>query len=199
VVGGLETPAPAPVAAPKGHGNVEFLGHNETLIERFSAGQLDALISNHIPSLFRNGSASMVRLFPDYKMVEQDYYKRTEIFPIMHMVAMRAGLHFAEPWIADRVYKMFCRARDIAVDGLYDTDALRLTLPWLIDHVEESRRVLGQNYWRYGKDANRKVWDVLCEYQFAQKISPRKIGTDDLFARGDLIGARTHVSTQITV
>lgn len=183
VVGGLEVPAHVNVPA-RGHGAVEMLGPQESLSAAFESDRIDALISNHIPSLFLKGAPQMVRLFPDYKAVEQDYYKRTGLFPIMHMVAMRADLNRKEPHVAARVYEAFCQARDLAVTDLYDTDALRLALPWLIDHVEETRRVLGRDYWAYGAEANRKVWNALCDYQVEQQLSPRNVGLDGLFVTG---------------
>jgi 4,5-dihydroxyphthalate decarboxylase len=183
VVGGLETPAQ--IQGPThGHGDVELLTLQETLIDAFESGNIDALISNHIPSLFLKGAPRFVRLFPDYKAVEQDYHQRTGLFPIMHMVAMRTDLHRKEPHVAAHVYQAFCQARDLAINGLYDTDALRLALPWLIDHVEETRRVLGQDYWTYGVEANRKVWNTFCDYQVEQQLSPRNVGLDRLFVTG---------------
>lgn len=183
VIGGLE--ASARVKVPdRGHGKVETLDSEDSLCAAIERGHIDAIISNHIPSLFLNGAQGMIRLFPNYKAVEQDYYKRTRIFPIMHIVAMRADLHRDDPRIAARIYDAFCQARDLAVAGLYDTDALRLALPWLIDHVEEARSVLGQDYWTYGAQSNKNVWNTFCEYQVEQKLSPRKVGLDDLFVTG---------------
>ena len=173
VVGGLE--APAQIAAPaRGHGVVELLGAHESLKTAFDANRIDVIISNHIPSLFGTSDARLVRLFPNYKVVEQNYYKRTGIFPIMHVVAMRADLHRKESSLAPRLYKAFCDARDLAVSSLYDTDALRLTLPWLIDHVEEARNALGKNYWAYGAEENNKAWNALCDYQVEQQLSPQQ-------------------------
>ena len=183
VVGGLEVPTYVNVPA-RGHGAVEMLGPQEPLSAAFESGRIDALISNHIPSLFLKDAPQIVRLFPDYKAVEQDYYRRTGLFPIMHMVAMRADLNRKEPHVAARVYEAFCQARDLAVTGLYDTDALRLTLPWLIDHVEETHRVLGRDYWTYGVEKNRKVWNAFCDYQVEQQLSPRNVGLDCLFVTG---------------
>jgi 4,5-dihydroxyphthalate decarboxylase len=183
VVGGLETPAY--VKAPeRGHGAVEMLGPGDSLCAAIGRGDIDALISNHIPSLFLNGARGIVRLFSNYKAVEQDYYRRTGIFPVMHTVAIRADLYREDPRVAARIYDAFCQARDLAVAGLYDTDALRLTLPWLIDHVEEARGVLGRDYWTYGAKSNQGVWSAFCEYQVEQQLSPRKVGLDELFVAG---------------
>jgi 4,5-dihydroxyphthalate decarboxylase len=183
VVGGLEVPGQIDVPA-RGHGIVEILGSHESLNTAFESNHVDAMISNHIPSLFRRGDPQMVRLFPNYKVVEQSYYKRTGIFPIMHVVAIRADLHREDSSVAPRLYKAFCDARDLAISGLYDTDALRLTLPWLIDHVEEARNEIGQNYWAYGAKENSKAWNALCDYQVEQQLSPRNVGLAALFAAG---------------
>jgi 4,5-dihydroxyphthalate decarboxylase len=183
VVGGLE--ASARVKIPdRGHGAVETLEPGDSLCAAIERGHIDALISNHIPSLFLNGVQGLIRLFTNYKAVEQDYYRRTRIFPIMHIVAMRADVHREDPRIAARIYNAFCQALDLAVAGLYDTDALRLALPWLIDHIEEARGVLGQEYWTYGAESNQGVWNAFCEYQVEQQLSPRKVGLDELFVIG---------------
>jgi 4,5-dihydroxyphthalate decarboxylase len=180
-VGGLEKTAHPVSEFPAGHGSVQNLSEGQTLVELIEAGELDAIFSNHIPSNFKNGSSCIRRLFPDYKAVEREYVGRTGIYPVMHVVAIKAGLYEQHPWLADRLYNAFCDARDIATDGLYDTDALRLSLPWLIDHVEETRRVLGRDFWSYGLEPNRKAFDAICQYQFEQQLTPRLVSADELF------------------
>ena len=78
-------------------------------------------------------------------------------------------------------YKAFCAAKELAIDGLYDTDALHLALPWLIDHVEEARRVFGRDYWAYGLQANRPTIDALGRYVHEQALAPRLVTADELF------------------
>ena len=129
---------------------LDFLSGTQTLEQMFAAGELDALFSLYIPKHFLEGSPEIARLFPSYKEIERDYYRRTRILPIMHTVVLRADVHRAHPWAARSVYRAFTEARDLAVGGLYDTDALRVALPWLIDHVEEARRVFGADFWAYG-------------------------------------------------
>jgi 4,5-dihydroxyphthalate decarboxylase len=183
VCGGLESPQ-AIERPSRGHGEVEALAMTKSLCEAFADHQIDALISNHIPSLFTRRDSKMVRLFPDFKAVEQHYFQRTGIFPIMHIVALRAEHHRREPKLAAAIYDAFCRARDIAIGGIYDTDALRLTLPWLIDHVEEAQRVLGENYWVYGVEGNRNVWNTFCRYLTEQGFTRRSVSVDELFVVG---------------
>jgi 4,5-dihydroxyphthalate decarboxylase len=163
---------------------LDFLSGGQTLEKIFEAGELDALLSLYIPKLFLDGSPLIARLFADYKSVEQDYYRRTRIFPIMHTVVLREDVYRAHPWAARSVYRAFCQARDLAVDGLYDTDALRVALPWLIDHVEETWRVMGKDYWAYGLEPNRPTFEAIGRYVHEQGLSPRVVGADELFAAG---------------
>jgi 4,5-dihydroxyphthalate decarboxylase len=163
---------------------LDFLSGGQTLEQMFAAGELDALLSLYIPKLFLDGSPSIARLFPDYKALEQDYYRRTRIFPIMHTVVLREDIHRAHPWAAKSIYRAFVAARDLAVDGLYDTDALRVALPWLIDHVEETWRVFGKDFWAYGLEPNRPTFEAVGRYVHEQGLSPRVVSADELFLPG---------------
>jgi 4,5-dihydroxyphthalate decarboxylase len=183
VVGGLEKPA-ASKTPPQGHGAVEMLGANETLVGAFKAGRIDALISNHIPSPFLAGDPEMVRLFVNFKTIEKDYFLRTGVFPVMHVVAIHADRYRADPAIAEKLYAAFVKARDIAVADLYDTDALRYAVPWLIAAIDEARATLGRDYWSYGREANRIVWDTLGRFLVEQKLAPRAPTVEELFVTG---------------
>jgi len=133
-IGGLNVPTSPPLLPLKLPKKVkyEFLSAGQTLEAMLEAGELDALFAIYIPSIFHTASARVARLFPNYKEIEKDYYQRTRIFPIMHIVVMREEVHRQHPWATQNIYRAFCDARDIAVNGLYDSDALRLSLPWLL-------------------------------------------------------------------
>ena len=183
-IGGLEGPAQRPLVPldlPSGV-KIDTLTDDDTLEAMLDTGELDALFSLYLPSLFLNGSPHIDRLFPNYKETEQDYYRRTRIFPIMHTVVVREDVHREHPWVARSIYKAFLTARDLAIDGLYDTDALRVSLPWLIEHVEESWRVLGQDFWAYGLEANRPTWEAIGRYVHEQGLSPSVVAPEELFA-----------------
>jgi 4,5-dihydroxyphthalate decarboxylase len=181
-VGGIESPADIRPPA-DGHGNVRRLG-NESVVSAFAAGKIDAIVSNHIPSSFFDQGSSLARLFSDFKTVEKDYYLSTGIFPIMHILVMRRSVHLSDGSIAERVYNAFCEAKNRAIDPLYDTDALRLSLPWLIDHLDEVRRVFGNDYWCYGVKQNAKVWRAISTYLVEQKLSNRHVDDTELFVCG---------------
>lgn len=185
-IGGLETPAPA-ATLPSGLPNdirVQLLPAARTLSNMMAAGELDALISLYIPESFLAGALHIARLFQNPKEVAKDYYVRTGIFPIMHTVVIREDVHAEQPWLAKSLYQAFCAARDLAIEGLYDTDALHLSLPFLIDHVEETWRIFGKDFWSYGLAPNRPALAAIGQYAFEQHLSPRPVTPEELFVPG---------------
>jgi 4,5-dihydroxyphthalate decarboxylase len=185
-MGGLNTFVEKPLIPLNLPGNIrlDFLTGGQTLEGMFAAGELDALLSLYIPNLFLQGSPQIARLFPDYRRIEEDYYRRTGIFPIMHTVVVREDVHREHPWVAASLYRAFCAARDLAVDGLYDTDALRLALPFLVSHVEDTWRVFGKDFWAYGLEPNRPTWEAIGRYVHEQGLAPRAVAPEELFLPG---------------
>jgi len=183
-IGGLTTPTQRPLIPLKlpDKVKVEFLPAEQTLEGMLESGELDALLAIFIPSIFQKGSPRIARLFSNYYEVEQDYYRRTGIFPIMHTVVLRDDIYREHPWAARSIYRAFCEARDLAVEGLYDTDALRLSLPWLIHHIEETWRVMRKDFWAYGLEPNRPALKAIGQYVYEQGFSPRVVSPDELFA-----------------
>jgi 4,5-dihydroxyphthalate decarboxylase len=182
-IGGLDAPTQPPLLPldlPKTV-KIDFLGEGKTLEAMMAADELDALFSLYIPDSFLRGEPHIVRLFDDPKAVAQDYYRRTKIFPIMHTVVIRKDVHHANPWVAKSLYEAFCAARDIATEGLYDTDALHLTLPFLIDHVEETWRIFGKDFWSYGLEPNRPTLAAIGQYVHEQHLSPRPVKPEEIF------------------
>jgi len=182
-IGGLNTPTEKPLIPlnlPKDV-SLKFLRPGETLEAMLANGELDALFSILIPQMFLDGSPEIARLFPDYKTVEQDYFRRSGIFPVMHIVAIRREIYREHPWIAKNLYHAFCEARDVAVEPLYDTDALIVALPWLIDHIEENWRIFGKDFWAYGVEPNRPAFDALCRWVYEQGLAPRRVAVEELF------------------
>ena len=182
-MGGQDTPAPAPLVTLDLPADIhlEFIPEDKTLEGMLAAEELDALFATYIPNLFLNDSPKIARLFPNFKEVEQDYYRRTGIFPIMHMVVVREDVHREHPWVASSLYRAFTEAKDLAVNRLYDTDALALTLPFLIDHMEETWKIFGSDYWSYGVESNRPALEALAQYVVDQGLAPRVVSPGELF------------------
>jgi 4,5-dihydroxyphthalate decarboxylase len=185
-MGGLDAPTQAPLIpfTPPPGVSLELLPQGKTLEAMMEAGELDALFSIYLPKIFLAGSPHCKRLWPNFKDVEKAYYRKTKIFPIMHTIAMRSDVIAAHPWAPKALYEALVEARDIAVEGLYDTDALRLALPWLLDHVEEAWSVFGEDFWAYGLEANRPTLTALGRYVFEQGLSPRVVAAEELFMPG---------------
>jgi 4,5-dihydroxyphthalate decarboxylase len=186
-VGGLNAPTERPLIPlnlPPGV-NLQFLPAGRNLEAMLLDGELDALLSIYFPKIFLDGHPRIRRLFPDFKAVEQDYFRRTRIFPIMHVVVLRNDVIHDHPWVAKSMYRAFTEAKDLALAPLYDTDALAVALPWLLDHVEESWRFFGKDIWAYGVGANRPALDALCRYVHEQGLAPRRITPEELFASVD--------------
>jgi 4,5-dihydroxyphthalate decarboxylase len=153
--------------------NLEFTEQSlEALLED---GKLDALVSVMLPKKL---GAGVRRLFPDFRSVEQDYYRRTRIFPIMHTLALKRSVYERHPWLAVSLYKAFCQARDLAARWRYDTDALAVSLPWLIDEIERSREVA----WDYSIEGSRPTLEALVRYLDEQKLTRRRMSVEELFA-----------------
>ncbi len=182
-MGGLTAPTERPLIPLELPPEVklEFLPDGETLERMMVEGRLDALLSIYIPTLLRDGWPNIGRLFEDFKATEIAYYRKTRIFPIMHTIALRDDVMRDHPWAARSLYEAFCKARDIAVEGLWDTDALRLALPFLMDHVEENWRVFGKDFWAYGLDANRPALEAVGRYVYEQNFSPRVVTADEIW------------------
>src|SRR5437870_3286901 len=147
-----------------------------------ATGEVDALMSPRAPRTFFDGSGRVRRLFPNFREVERDYFKRTGIFPIMHTVVVRREVLDANPWVAQNLYKAFCAAKDEFLRSFEDDSALRLMLPWSVDDLEEARELMGDDFWSYGLEPNRHVIETLIQYEVEQGLVDRPLDVDSLFA-----------------
>ncbi len=160
----------------------EPIPEDETLSRMLDEGEIDALVTARTPSCFLDGSSNVARLFQDYAAVEQAYYRKTRIFPIMHCVAIKRAIYEANPWLAKSLYKACREAKDRALANLQDTNALYASLPWLVREVERTREIMGDDWWPYGMEKNRETIEALCEYSFEQGLSARRMRVEELFA-----------------
>ena len=154
---------------------------DRTLNDMLVAGEIDALIGARIPRALGR-DPRVVRLFPDYREVEKDYYRRTGIFPIMHTVVVREAVYRQHPWVVHSLYKAFVAAKAWCVEQMRFSGALRYTIPWLHAELEETERVLGEDPWPYGLEPNRKTLETLMRYLVEQGFVERPRPVDELFA-----------------
>ena len=156
---------------------------DRTLNEMIESGEIDAMMSPRMPTCFLNGSPHVRRLFPDYKQAEMNYFKTTGLFPIMHVIVIKRSVYQKEPWVAQTLYKGFCTAKDLCMRQLYDTNILRISLPWTSAEYEETRDLMTADYWPYGLEPNRDNLETLHGYLYEQGLIRQKLDLDELFAR----------------
>jgi 4,5-dihydroxyphthalate decarboxylase len=162
------------------------LAAGDTLNAALVEGRIDALIAPRAPSAYTDRHPLVARLFPDFRGVEKAYHAKTGIFPIMHVVGVRAELVQQQPWLAASVLKAFTQAKNIALRDLAEVAALKATLPWLASEYEESVAALGKDYWPYGVPGNEPALNAFLRYHHRQGLSARAMCIDDLFAASTL-------------
>ena len=162
------------------------IGPTQTLSNMLRDGDIDALYTARMPSSFRDsarsGDGRVKRLFEDYAEVERAYWRDTGIFPIMHTIVMRREVYEANRWIAQSLTKAFYESQRRSYEDLAETAALKSMLPWLVAHVEDARREMGDDWWPYGLERNRKPLETFTRYHFEQGLSKRQLALDELFA-----------------
>ena len=158
------------------------IGPTQTLSRMLADGAIDALHTARAPSTFYAEPDRVRRLFPDPAAVERDYFRRTGIFPIMHVVALRRDVYRANPWVAQSLFKAFTESKRLALEALAHTAALSTMLPFQVTAVEDARREMGADWWPYGLEPNRPVLETFLRYHHEQGLSGRLLTPEALFA-----------------
>ena len=153
-------------------------------------GDVDALFHAAEPKAFAEGHPKIKRLFADPRATERDYFARTGIFPIMHAVAMRNDVIEAHPWLPEAVFNAYSQAKQMQYE------AMRMqwifgTLPWFGQEFDETRVLMGENFWPYGINANRKTLEALFQYSYEQGLAKKRLTIEDLFHPSSLGFAET--------
>jgi 4,5-dihydroxyphthalate decarboxylase len=161
---------------------IEQIGPTQTLSQMLLDGEIDALHTARMPSTFRTGNGKVTRLFPDYAKVERQYYRDTSIFPIMHTLVIRREIYEANRWVAQSLFKAFSQSQKLAYEDLKETAALKTMLPWLASDVEDAIKEMGDDYWPYGLERNRKTLETFLRYSYEQGLSKQQLKPEDLFA-----------------
>lgn len=157
------------------------IGPGQTLSDMLAAGEIDALYTPRTPRSFAEGHPKVARLFPDFRAAESRYWRDTGIFPIMHVLVIRADVYRRDRWVARSLLDAFAKAREIALSGLAETASLRYMLPWLADDVAYVQQVLGRDYWTYGLAGNEAALAALTRYSYEQGLIPRPYEPRELF------------------
>lgn len=160
---------------------VENAPETETLSGMLASGELDAVIGPRAPSCFTQGHPKVSYLYSDPQGAASDWYRRTQLFPIMHVLGIRRTLAEQHPWLPGAVAKAFEKSKSVALQKLSDTSATKVTLPFIEDQLRAARQLLGEDFWSYGFAANRHVLSRFLERHHAEGLSSRLLQPEELF------------------
>ena len=179
------------IEEPKPHGNPTVLPplkpisivantSGKSLSELLEAGDIQAVIGADVPSAIRR-APHVKRLFPDFRAEEKAYYRRTKIFPIMHLVVLRREFHERHPFAATSLFNALEESRSLAQRRMRYIGALRYMLPWLPAELDEIDEVFGGDPWPYGIEANRPTLEALVRFLADQSMIAAPVRLEDLF------------------
>ena len=141
---------------------------------------VDATLGTSLPESIRT-NPDIARLFPNYVDMEREYYKRTGIYPIMHLIAIKKDIYERYPYVATSLYDAFVESKKIALKHMFNLRALRYMTPFLMRDIDEIYEVFNGDPWPYGVEKNRKTLEALVTYLVDQHLIAAPVKVDDLF------------------
>jgi 4,5-dihydroxyphthalate decarboxylase len=150
------------------------------------SGEIDALIGATVPVCFGR-NPDVVRLFPDFRAMDEQFFARTRVHPIMHVVAMRKAILRDNPWIARNLFNAFEDARRRSLGRLARSG--HFALPWHAEHASAMRTMFGGDYFPYGVEANRAALTMFLQYAHEQGIAHHRVQPEDIFPAGISVSA----------
>jgi 4,5-dihydroxyphthalate decarboxylase len=164
---------------------IEMIAPGKRLDVMLAEGEIPAMLSPELPKLFLQGDKRIVRLFPNYKDVELAYFRKTGIFPIMHVTTIRQEIVDKYPWVATNLVKAFEEAKNIAYRRI--ANPRMVPIAWVRTALEEQEEVLGTDPWAYGlTQVNRRNLETVQRYAYQQGMIKKMLPLDELFADTDL-------------
>jgi len=160
---------------------VEVAPEGKTISELLDQGDIDGFIGPRPPSRSALANPNIGWLFDDPTAVAKDYYRRTGVFPIMHVVGIRKELAAQHPWLPGAVFKAFTQSKAAALALLSDTSATKVTLPFVEEQLKAARETMGDDYWSYGVAPALKTLETFVRHHHSQGLSARLMSVDELF------------------
>jgi 4,5-dihydroxyphthalate decarboxylase len=152
-----------------------------TISDMLDRGEIDGFIAPRPPSGAALNNPNVDWLFDDPTAVAKDYYRRTNVFPIMHVVGVKKKLAQQHPWLPGAVFKAFSQAKSVALDALADTSATKVTLPFVEEQLRAAKKTMGSDYWSYGVTNNRPTLETFLRHHHSQGLSPKQMSVDEIF------------------
>jgi 4,5-dihydroxyphthalate decarboxylase len=160
--------------------DLEIIPSDQTLNDLLEAGEIDAYYGARRPQALDTGQ-NVARLFPNYRALEKDYYKKTGFHPIMHTVVIREELFQQHPWMAESLFKACEASKAWALQQMKFSGAQRLMLPWLFDEIAEMEDLMGKQAWAYGLEPNRSILEAFLQYLVDQHFMDTSPNIEEMF------------------
>lgn len=157
---------------------------DKSLSEMLASGEIDCAIIARPPTCFLEGDPNIERLFPDYLEMEEEYYERTRIWPIMHIIALKKHLLDDNPWIARNLYNAFEESKNRSLERLLDPAVSRYPLPWLATYARRMRTLFDGDTFPFGIEKNRATFEQMMLYTYQQGIAQRHMTPEEIFPEG---------------
>ncbi|SLN64585.1 4,5-dihydroxyphthalate decarboxylase [Roseivivax jejudonensis] len=154
---------------------------DQSLSQMLASGELDCAIIARPPTCFLEDHPDVERLYPDFVGMEEDYYRDTGIWPIMHIVAMKKAVHDAHPWVARNLFNAFEASKARSIERLLDPAVSRYPLAWLPTYGRKMQEMFGKDPFPFGVEPNRKTWEAMGLYTYQQGIAHRQFTPDEIF------------------
>jgi len=126
----------------------------------------------------------VVRLLPNYLEMEEEYYEKTKVWPIMHIIAMKKSILEENPWVARNVYNAFLESKRRSIERILDPAVSRYPVPWLTTYARKMRDMFGGDLYPYGIEENRPTWEQMMLYTYQQGIAHRHAKPEEIFPKG---------------
>lgn len=170
---------------------LSHLKGDQTINGMLISGELDGFIGPRTPKSYRDGKTPIRRLFENFEEVEKAYYRKSQVFPIMHPVGIRRELYEKHPWIALNLYLAFSEAKKISQAEMFETAALKIGHPWIVSAAQEAQEVLGPDIFPYGVEASRPTLEAAIRYSTEQYMAVRPITIEEMFPPNTLVDPKT--------
>ncbi len=154
---------------------------DRSLMDMLLAGDLDAVICAHPPDLFQARDPRIRRLIADFQPLEETYWEKRQIFPMMHTVAIRKDIYDENPWIGPSLFGAFTEAKNRSLERALDGNICRFPIPWCFAYAEKARDMFGDDFWPYGVEANRPTLEAFVGFCHEQGASHRLVSVDELY------------------
>ena len=159
------------------------LDANETgksMSDLLASGDIDAILGSRRPQSLGQ-HPDVVRLFPNYREIESDFYRRTRIHPIMHVIAIRQDVYERDPWIAGSLYQAFDAAKSWALERLRISAAQHSMLPFMFADMDEVDELFDGDPWPYEIEPNRPTLEALVRHLREQHFIAEAPAIEALF------------------